>query len=158
MTCTKQNERRTCDAFLQCRNNALSRELVLQRQDMLPLIAEHANDIGMQTRIQQTNCVNFVRPIVSSVEMTPLTAVAKFTTTKLPFHNWPADNLQLNAKFQGNFAVHVRLRFPEEPFVVGKRHRCQQHRVTNPGHICGCEVRLVVFCLFVPNVQSCSFF
>jgi len=82
-TATKQNKRSACHVLLQCHNNALACELVLQCRDMLLLIVVCAKDIGMQTRIQKTNDMNFICPILIGIKITSLTVVVKLTTTKV---------------------------------------------------------------------------
>jgi len=50
---------------------------------MLLLIVEPAKGIGLQTRIQKMNDMNFIRPIVIGTQITSLTVVAKLTTMKV---------------------------------------------------------------------------
>jgi len=50
---------------------------------MLLLIVESAKDVRMLTRVQKTNEVNGIRPIVAGVQIALLPAIVELATTKV---------------------------------------------------------------------------
>jgi len=82
-TSTQQNKRWTCHALFQRSNNVFACELVLTSRNMLLLIAESAKDVRMLTRIQKTNEVTLIRPIVIGVQMAALPATTELAAAKV---------------------------------------------------------------------------
>ena len=69
--------------FLKRRNDAFVRELVLVGWCMPLLIVESAKNPGILTQIQKASEVNLIHPIVTGVQMTLLSVVAEFATSKV---------------------------------------------------------------------------
>jgi len=82
-TSTHENKSWTHDVLLQRSDNALAFELVLASQDMLLLIIESAKDICVLTRIQKTNEMNVILPIMIGTKIAALFIIIELATMKL---------------------------------------------------------------------------
>ena len=83
MTSTHENKGRTCDAFLQRSDHPLAFELVLASRNMLLLVIESAKDIAVLARIQETNAMNVIIPIMFSSEVAFLLIIIELAMTKV---------------------------------------------------------------------------
>jgi len=82
-TSTHENKSWAHDVLLQRSDNALAFELVLARRNMLLLIIESAKDIRILARIQKTNEMNVILPIMIGAEIAALFIIIELATTKV---------------------------------------------------------------------------
>jgi len=80
---THENKSWTRNVLLQCSNNALAFELVLASWDILLLIIESAKDVRVLTRIQKTNEMNVIFPIMIGAKIAALFIIIELATTKV---------------------------------------------------------------------------